>query len=383
MYLTKDEEKILSGEYGEVLQKAMEIIVKVGELLGALRLIDITHAHASGVSYGTIGEPGLQWLKSLASSGLKARVYATVNPIGFDPFTKVPRPDPEFFMKQLEIMKAFEAMGFDVTLTCTPYYLRRPKPMERLAWGESNAVAYANSVLGAFTNREGGPVTVAAALTGKIYEAGLQLLENRKPTLEILLPRLEDYSEYAAAGYRLGEIIGTQIPYVKFAKPPEEWKVKALLAASAASGGVALAVLDGITPKGTYVIDDKLERVELEPKDLEELFGDVEEVDLIYHGCPHSSPTELKLLNSLLSGKVKKEFWVSVAPKIYEENKDVIRELEMKGVRVLRGTCPVVAQLKEFKKIATTSAKAYFYLRKKGFDVVLFKLKEVSRVASG
>ncbi len=381
MYLTKDEEHMLSGEYGEGVQEAMRIIVKVGELLGAEKLVNISHAHASGVSYGTIGEPGLHWLKTLASKGAKARVYATVNPIGFDPFKIIPPVSKEFYLKQMEIMKSFEEMGFDVTLTCTPYYLREPKPLERLAWGESSAVAYANSVLGAFTNREGGPVAVAAAITGKIYEAGLQLKENRRPELMIRLPQLNDYAEYAAAGFRIGEIAGTKIPYVTFEKTPSHWEAKALLAASAASGGVAMAVLEGITPPSTYLMNDKMEKIEIERKEIDELIDNIEDVDLIYHGCPHVSIEELIFLNKSIKGKVKKEFWVSVAPKLYEAVRPIIRELEKKGIKVLRGTCPVVAPLKEFKKIATTSAKTYFYLKRKGFDVTIVRLSEVGSVA--
>ncbi len=381
MHLTRDEELMLAGEYGEAVQEAMKILVKVGELLGAERLVNISHAHASGVSYGTIGDPGLHWLKSLASRGAKARVYATVNPIGFDPFKIIPKVDKDFYSKQMEIIKAFEKMGFEPTLTCTPYYLRKPKPFERLAWGESNAVAYANSVLGAFTNREGGPVTVAAAITGKTYEAGLQVLENRKPSYAIKLPALEDYAEYAAAGFKVGEVVGTKIPFITFEKKPETWEVKALLAASAASGGVALAVLEGITPRGTYVVDDKMEKIEIEKKELDEYIGSIEDVDLIYHGCPHASLEELKLLDSTIKGKVLKEFWVSVAPKIYVEAKSLVESLEKKGVKVLRGTCPVVAPLKGFKKIATTSAKTYFYLKRKGFDVHIVRLSEVGSLA--
>ncbi len=381
MYLTRDEELMLAGEYGEAVQEAMNILVKVGELLGAERLVSISHAHASGVSYGTIGDPGLHWLKSLASRGARARVYATVNPIGFDPFKVIPKVDKEFYLKQMEIIKAFEQMGFEPTLTCTPYYLREPKPFERLAWGESNAVAYANSVLGAFTNREGGPVTVAAAITGKIYEAGLQVLENRRPNFVVKLPALEDYAEYAAAGFKIGEIVGTKIPFIVFKKRPETWEAKALLAASAASGGVALAVLEGITPSGTYIMDDKMEKIEIGKEEIEELIGSVEDVDLVYHGCPHASMEELKLLDSVIKSKVTKEFWVSVAPKIYMRARSLVESLERKGVKVLRGTCPVVAPLKDFKRIATTSAKTYFYLKRKGFDVSIVKLSEVGSLA--
>ncbi len=381
--LSREEELMLKGEYGDAIKEAIEIIVKVGDVLGAQRLVKISHAHASGVSYGTIGEPGLHWLRSLAERGAKVRVYSTINPIGMDleDPTKVP-VDISFYKKQMEILDAFVRMGFERSVTCTPYYLRKPRPRERLAWGESSAVAYANSVLGAFTNREGGPVAVAAALTGRIYEAGLQVLENRTTTHVIKNQLLNDPAEWGALGLIVGEVVGGGIP--RYLQPPrDEVSIKDLLAASAASGGVALSVLDGITPTGTYKIGEE-EKIEVDMYEIEKKLSVPDDADLIFHGCPHASIDELETINKLIKNPIKREFWVAVSPRVYGMGKrsGVVDSLESKGVKVVQGTCSVVTPIEKmgFKKVLTTSAKTLFYLKKKGLDVGLVRLRDLGEL---
>jgi len=376
--LTREEEAMLRGDKGEGVAKAMKIVVKVGEVLGAARLVPITHAHASGVSYATIGRPGLHWLESLASGGARASVYATINPIGFDLESNIIKVDSDFVKGQIKILDAFRKMGFETSLTCTPYYLRRPKPMERLAWGESSAVMYANSVLGAFTNREGGPLAVASAITGRTYEAGLQLLENRATTHIVEIDfEPSDPAEWSAVGYVLGEKVEKGVPRLPNAKTKLE-NLKYMLAASAASGGLAMAVVEGVTPEGTYLRGSE-EKVSIERKDVDGLFGSVDDADVVFHGCPHVSESELEALNNMIKHKLRRDLWIAVAPELYKKNRDLVKALARKGVRFVRGTCAVVAPLEKsgVKRIATTSAKTYFYLKKKGFDVWLVRLKEV------
>ncbi len=354
LYLTKEEERILSGYFGNELAEAMKIIVKVGESLGAESLIPISHAHASGISYKNIGEPGLHWLRKF--KGIKVRTFSTFNPIGFDPDKWSLFVDRDFFVKQMEIINILISMGFEKSMTCVPYILRRPKVGEHLAWGESSAIAYANSVLGAFTNREGGPVALAAAIVGRTYYAGLHKLENRVATVEVRLPEINDIAEAGAVGLILGEIIGDKIPYIKGLK--KEY-VRHLLAAAAASGSLALAVIDGITPHGTFMLDIS-ERIEIDKKDVESLISTLEGDEVIFHGCPH-----LLDLNEALPCA-----WNAVPG-----------FLQVKGEKILKGTCFVVMPLEKtrWKKIATTSGKAFFYLRKRGFEVKLVRAEEIKR----
>ncbi|MGB4579685.1 MAG: aconitase X, partial [Methanoculleus sp.] len=165
MYLDASDERVLAGEFGETPQKMMEILVALGDVYEAERLIPITSAQVSGASYKTIGEWGLAWLQSLDA---RVAVPTVLNPIG------MPREgwrefgiDEEFARNQALVVDAYRSLGIKLECTCTPYYLNITGYGEHLAWSESSAVAYANSVLGARTNREGGPSALAAAIVGK------------------------------------------------------------------------------------------------------------------------------------------------------------------------------------------------------------------------
>ncbi|MDD3373987.1 MAG: aconitase X, partial [Methanoculleus bourgensis] len=153
MYLDTSDEKVLAGEFGETPQKMMEILVALGEVYEAEKLIPITSAQVSGASYKTIGKWGLAWLQSLDA---RVAVPTVLNPIG------MPQEGwrefgikEEFARNQALVVEAYRKLGIKLECTCTPYYLNITEYGEHLAWSESSAVAYANSVLGARTNREG------------------------------------------------------------------------------------------------------------------------------------------------------------------------------------------------------------------------------------
>lgn len=375
---------MINGEYGEAVSEAMKIVVKVGEVLGADRLIPITHAHASGISYGTIGEPGLHWLKTLSARGAKVRVFSTINPIGMD--IDDPNKIPvgiEFYKKQIEVLKALSSMGFNVTVTCTPYYIRTPSKKEHLAWGESSAVAYANSVLGAYTNREGGMLAIAAAITGRTYYAGLHLEENRITTHRVKVTGISDPAEWSAVGLEIGEIVGNGTP--RYVNPPiSETSLKLLLAASAASGSIALSVIEGVTPRDTYR-EGTEEKIEVDEKSVTKYFGDVSDAELLFHGCPHVSVDELKLLNDRIKGvRSGKEVWIAVSPHVYNiaSSMGLTKDIERKGIKLVKGTCSVVTPIEKLgiRKVATTSAKTYFYLKRKGLDVWLVRVNDIKGV---
>ncbi|WP_457741713.1 aconitase X, partial [Thermococcus sp.] len=192
MFLTKEEELILSGEYGYALQKAMEILVALGEVYGAERLIPIKSAQIAGVSYKNLGEAGLEFLRDFVKAGAKVSVYTTLNPAGIG--------NEEFMEKQKEVLELYRMMGIEVTSTCTPYYgANLPKFGDHLAWSESSAVSFANSIIGARTNREGGPSSLASAIVGKTPEYGLHLDENRKATVKVKVEaKVKSFVDYSA-----------------------------------------------------------------------------------------------------------------------------------------------------------------------------------------
>jgi len=374
MYLSNEQEAILRGEEGWAKKKCLEIIVGLGEIYGADRLIPVTSTQISGVSYKTLGEFGLQWVESLAPS--KVVVPSTLNPAGMDLslWREMGVPE-EFATNQMRVIKAYEKLGIITLCSCTPYLAgMAPRFGEHIAWSESSAVCFANSYLGARTNREGGPSALASAITGLTANYGLHLEENRKPTVVVnVSASLVGLSDFSALGYFLGKMLPQDIPYLKgvFSFGVEE--AKALSASAAASGNIALYHVEGFTPEAE---NRSLEGVECHRVDDRDLIGVYEElstirsgkVDLVAIGCPHASLTELRAAAALLRGKrisstTRLWFFTSLPVKSLAERLGIIREIEGSGGKVYTDCCMVVAPLERmgFSSIAVNSAKAAVY----------------------
>jgi len=355
MYLTKDEEKLLESD-DPTLAKCMEILVALGEIFEAERLIPISSAHISGISYANIGEEGLEWIKGLKG---KVRVKTTLNPAGMDlERWKDMGIREEFFRKQMEVISALKSLGVDPVLTCTPYYIQKPSFGEHLAWAESSAVVYANSILGARTNRESGISALASAIIGKTPYYGLHVDENRSPTV---LVRVKGKVNTSLLGYVLGkELEG--IPMFDFDVTPSEDELKHLGASLASTGGVGMFHVVGVTPEwNRYEVPS--ERLVFEPSDLK---FDCEP-DLVAIGCPHLSSRELRVIAEFVDrfDRVKIETWLFTSRKVYEECVDIIKKIECKGIKVFRDTCMVVSPATErFDCVLTDSGKALTYLPK-------------------
>ena len=385
MYLNKEQEEMLKGKYGWITAKALELIVKVGEIVGAEELVPVKHVHVSGVSYINIGKYGLEYIVDFYKKGGRARVYTTINPscIDYSGFSSV--IDNSNVDSQLEIDNALIKMGFKPVFTCIPYYYRPPSPGEHLAWGESSAVIYANSIYGARTNREGGPLTLAASITGYIYKSGLHLPVNRiarirvKPLSETLnLP-------IGALGLWIGDNV-KKIPYITGLKNMNTSSLKILLSSMAASGSHALAILDNVTPRNAYSVELE-DHVEVEKRDLEDYLGDpVSRSDSIlgYIGCPHVHPEELMEIARLLKRyncrcRDRNKLLITVPFEYPVKYGVVINELKARGVDIAAGTCPVVSRLRsKFDVIVTNSGKSVFYLKKiHGVKVRLASTREI------
>ncbi len=381
MHLTREEERMLDGEYGEAVRKAMELIVSIGEALGAERLVPITSAHVSGISVSNIGAEGVELIEWFARHGGRARVRATVNPMGFDLDGVIPR-DPREWSLQERLLRALSVMGFHLTLTCAPYeHGNRPGLGEHIAWAESSAVIYANSVLGARSNREGGIVALAAAITGRIYEWGMHLDEERNPRVRVTLRGWRPRDE-AEAGL-LGALLGLRVREVPLleARLPGLEEARSLLAAAAAWGSHALIHLEGHTPERRACV--KCEKVEVDRAELtafhEEHFDDIEGSDAVFIGCPHVTIDVMRLVEAYAEkcGGFRIPVLVA-APGVCKLRPSA------QNLVILRGTCPVVARLESlgFDKIATNSLKAAFYLpRRHGIRVAVADAKTLLRYA--
>ena len=180
MKLTQEEQDMLDGKYGKAVKKSMEILTTLGEIFDAECMVDVYGVQIAGVSYANLGEAGLEFLSEMAEDG-KVRVLTTLNPAGMDRENwKALGIDEEFAKNQNRAIDAFARMGIITTCSCTPYLIgNTPHFGQHLAWAESSAVCYANSVIGAKTNREGGPSALASAITGKTPKYGYHLDENR------------------------------------------------------------------------------------------------------------------------------------------------------------------------------------------------------------
>jgi predicted aconitase len=351
MFLNRDEEAILNGELGTAKQKAIEILTALGDIYGANKLIPVESSQVAGVSYKTIGDAGLEYLTQLFG---RVVIPTTLNPMGMDKFKwKELGIAADFYAKQMEIIKNYERLGIDSECTCTPYYKLEPVRDSHISWSESSAVSYANSVIGARTNREGGPSALASALTGKTPNYGYHLDENRIPTIVIKVDfELKD-SDYGALGYVIGKFLGSNVPSLSFVSTPTNDDLKALGAGMAATGAVALYHINKTVQRPVDVI-------EVERGDLD--IYSFEEPDIVAIGCPHCSQSELINLAKLLEGKsVKKTFLICTSREVANRCPRIVEAIENSGAKVICDTCMIVSPAFEDRKMMVNSGKAFAY----------------------
>ncbi len=371
MQLSKLEQKMYDGEMGEGARLSMEILAALGKIYDANRMIPVSSAQIAGVSYKTIGDAGLEYLMHMAKSGAKVRIPSLLNPAGMDMAQWREMKIPEkFAKKQIEVLDAYAAMGITMSCTCTPYLVGlRPKVGEHIAWAESSAIAFANSVLGARTNREGGPSALAAAVCGVTPEYGFHMDENR--ICDFLVEaeaELKTTADFGAMGYHLGSIVKNGNPAFTGIRNASEDRLKALGAAMAASGSVALFNVQGATPE--YTVSEGAQKISFTEKDLKETKAKMnsgENPDLITIGCPHASIGEIKEVADIVEGKkVGCDLWVCTArqTKAVADKKGYTAIIEKAGGRVVADTCMVVCPLEEmgYKVTGCNSGKAAKYL---------------------
>ncbi len=397
MKLNLDEQAMLEGQQGRATQKAMQILAALGTIYGAECMTPVTSVQIAGVSYDNLGEAGLKFLSEMAAGGGRARVLATLNPAGMDIENwQALGIDAAFAENQKRVLETFARMNVITTCSCTPYLFGNlPHYGEHIAWAESSAVCYANSVLGARTNREGGPSALAAALTGRTPEYGYHLAENRKPGLTVEVNgRLEETSDFGALGQAIGQRLETRsakpIAYIRGVRYASVENLKSFCASLATYGGAALFHLEGITPEaGQY--PPPAETIAITQADLDAALrslndASLAEVDFVSLGCPHLSLHEIARLAELLKDKkVGKEFWITTArpTKHIADQMGYTQIIEASGAKFAADTCCVVAPLAgRFKALATDSAKACYYASAKNkFKIMLLPFDEVVKVA--
>ena len=372
--LSAKEQAMLAGDLGPGVRKAIEIVVALGRIFGARRLVSVGSVQVAGVSYHNLGEAGLEFLREWADQDARVRVPTTLNPAGMDLRAWRELGFSESFAEsQFAVIKAFQRLGVRTTCTCTPYLVGNvPRPGEHVAWAESSAVSYANSVLGARTNREGGPSALAAAVTGRTAAYGLHLDESRRAALRVdVRCPVRTLSDFGALGYLVGKVARNRVPYfVGLGAGLPRPYLKALGAAMAASGAVALYHVEGVTPEaaGALPLHRELPRIAVD--DLSDahdaLNSPMNEVDFVSLGCPHSTLGDIERVTQLLEGKrVKATLWITTSRHVRERARRMgwVSQIEKAGAKVFADTCLVVAPIEKlgFRSMATNSAKAAFY----------------------
>jgi predicted aconitase len=363
--LTRQEERVYEGECGWANQTCMRILVRLGELFGAEKLIPIDSVHVSGVSYKTLGDAPIEFLRALADDDASVKVRTTLNPQSLDSRylgKKLPKHVKE---PQLDILKQFEKMGLTESLTCTPYYLQRPKRGSHHAWAESSAVVYANSVLGAWTNREGGPSALAAAIIGKTPDYGIHKTENRQPNITVELEtKPQNETELGALGIFLGKTLGDRTPAIIGLQNTSRDRLKQLCASIATTGMANMFHLDSSRTRET-------EKISVDSRQIERTIEELSTVstshpDLVFLGCPHCSFNEVKRIAQVAEGKKVRagtEFWVCTSCHVRQMASDYVKKIERAGGQVLDGVCTVVSWTEKLgiKTIMTNSAKTAYY----------------------
>jgi predicted aconitase len=392
MYLTKEEERMLDGEEGYAVKKSMEILVALGNIYGAEKLVKVGSVQVAGVSYHNLGDAGLEFLNELAKDG-EVRVLTTLNPAGMDleDWKKLGISE-EFAEKQNLVIDAFRKMGIIISCTCTPYLIGNlPRYGEHIAWSESSAVTFANSVIGAKTNREGGPSALAAAFVGETPYYGLHLEENRVPDTHVdVKAKLEKLSDWGALGYSIGKKVENKIPYITGVKDADLDELKTFCASVVTYGSKPLFYMKGITP-GSEKYQPPKEKVTIEDRDIKEAYeninDDVEDIDFVCIGCPHASIKEIAEIANLLKNRrisPNTELWVATSRPMKQlaDKRSYTGIIEKAGGKFACDTCMAVAPLKgRFRSVATTSAKGCYYSRQNDMKTKLGSLEECIEAA--
>jgi predicted aconitase len=382
--LSPRDREMLKGGAGPAAQLAMSIIVRMAEIYDAEHLLDIEAAHIDSSLY--MGEATLAYAERLADMGAQVVVPTSLNVSGVDQhhWSDWPVP-PDWAEKATRQMVAYQSMGCTPTWTCAPYQTEfRPKFGQQIAWGESNAIAFANSVIGARTERYPDLLDICAALTGRVPAIGLHLDQNRAGgmllRLENVPPELQrDDRFYPVLGTLMGALAGEQVPVVEgFEIEPREDQLKALCAAVASSGTVGLFHLVGITPEAP-TFDDAFQGREpkiVHPIDMQALLGayrqltthDGQQLDMVVLGSPHFSLDEFKRLAHLLQGHERHpdvRFLVtsSRAMAALAEKAGFVEPLRQFGGSITVDTCILTTPMlpPEIKILMTNSAKYAYY----------------------
>jgi predicted aconitase len=390
----------------------MRLVVRAAEALGATRLIPITRAHVDSCLYH--GEATVDFVERLIEGGAQVTVPTTLNVGALDLLhPELWRGDARVAERGRLLMGHYRALGCQPTFTCAPYQLAMARPAfgEQVAWGESNAIAFCNSVIGARTERYGDFTDIACAITGRVPDAGLHRTDERRATLVLRLDTqippalLDDDSLYPVLGIVLGRRAGSRLAVIDGLPPKlSEGRLKAVGAAAASSGAVAMFHVAGSTPEAPTL------EVALQGREPEEVAGiGLAElraarnelttvsggapagtpIGAVSLGTPHASLVELRAIEHELAGSRPAhgvELLVSTARSLLGEAEEegLAQRLRALGVELLVDTCSYIAPVlrPSLLPVMTDSGKWAFYAPGNiGVEVVFGSMRECIRSA--
>jgi predicted aconitase len=388
MFLTDEEKRMLNGERGEPLRFAMEMLSTLGEINDAEKMIPIRYAHVAGLSFKTHGIAGMEWAEDMADKGAKVVVPTTFNVSAVDRSRDLGQPE-YWVTHQLRIGKAYERMGVYGSSSCVPYcYGYTPLLGESVAWAESSAVTYCNSVLGARDNREGGPSALAAALAGRTANYGMHRKENRYGDVlyKVVVP-IGSYADYGALATYVGKQINSSKPVFLGLKNMTQADLICLSCGLATVSNSTMFHAVGITPESptleaAFGGKKNYDTIEFGKKELETGYqmlqsGKNRNVDYVAIGCPHANLEQIKEVAELLDGKkvkngVKFLIHTSIPTKALAKQVGYYDIIEKSGAIVTQDFCTSLGDPEDFgvKVMATNSSRAAFYgPHNNGFDV--------------
>ena len=360
MELTKDEEAALKGEKGETLELAYRILVATGEATDAEKLVPIEWAHLSGVNYNTIGDAGEEFLSKL-SQDAKVIVKTTLNPMGFD-IDKVSKYDlsENFIEKQQSICNSYEKIGVTPSFSCIPYEIfDLPEKGTQVAFAETNAAIYANSVAHLKTNKESAFSALASALTGKSPYSDLR--KDNEPNLTIRM-KIEEPNELTIGmlGFFAGKVADNSV-LISGVKDLDKRSCKSLCAGMGTSGTC-----------GKFVLDDgskSSEKIDFDKKEMDKIYDELNSAnhgDLITLGSPQLGLDEISDLASMLKNRSFKKRCIVFCPRAVQEQARKIgytNELERAGCEILSDCCTCLTPLidkKDVDSVTTNSIKGAY-----------------------
>jgi predicted aconitase len=382
--LTNKDHAMLRGDQGPATKIAMSILVRMAEVSGANELLDITGAHIDSTVY--IGDAGLEFAERLAGLGAKVAVPTTLNVSGLDEHHWQEWAVPNDWARQAHRqMIAYQSMGTIPTWTCAPYQTEmKPTFGQQIAWGESNAIVFANSVIGARTERYPDLFDICCAITGRAPAIGLHLTQNRAGNLLLQLRDISDALQksddfYPVLGHFMGKTALDRIPVIQgMTVIPNEDQLKALGAAAGSSGAVAMFHMVGVTPEAPTlesafqgnppeeVIHVTMDMLRDSRREL--THTDSEALDMVVLGSPHFSLAEFEMLAPLVQGKRKHpdvKFLVTSSRAMTQLAKHAgfLDSLQAFGAQLTVDTCILTSPMlpPEVKYLMTNSAKFAYY----------------------